>query len=113
MMTLMYNIRYAVIAGLVLISYLSVSFGFIKISGYSLSLSGIAAIVLSIGMAIDACILIFERYREERLKGKTSHISAVNESISKSWPAILDGNVSTGIIGILLYLIGMNIFKGF
>lgn len=112
MMMYLYGLRHAYISSAVLAAYLIVTFGFIKISGYALSLSGIAAIILSIGMAIDACILIFERYKEESNTNQ-SHQTMVVSSVNKSRSAILDGNLSTGIIWLLLSLIGMNIFKWF
>jgi SecD/SecF fusion protein len=77
---------------------------------YALSLSGIAAIILSIGMGIDACILIFERVKEELASGKPLQ-QAINEGQTKSRTAILDGNISTGLIGVVLYLMGTNVFK--
>ncbi len=114
MMSLMYrsNINYAIISLLVIIWYLVVLWGLIKTIDYALSLSGIAAIILSIGMGIDACILIFERIKEELSSWKPL-TQAIIEWQAKSRSAILDGNISTWLIWLVLYLMGTNVFKWF
>jgi preprotein translocase subunit SecD len=96
MMAVMYksDIRYAIISLLAIASYLVILGGLIKIMDYALSLSGIAAIILSIGMGIDACILIFERMKEELAKGKPVQQS-ITDGQSRSRVAIFDGNMST------------------
>ena len=75
-----------------------------------------AAVILSIGMAVDANILIFERMKEELRAGRTM-LSAVNIGFSRAWPAIRDGNVSTLITcGILFYFsnqLGTTVVQGF
>jgi preprotein translocase subunit SecD len=81
-----------------------------KIIDYAFSLAGIAAIVLSLGMGIDANILIFERLREELNTGK-SFASAVDTAYTRSREAIRDGNVTTIIIFLVLFGMGMSIFK--
>jgi preprotein translocase subunit SecD len=63
-------------------------------------------------MGVDGCILIYEREKEERKNGK-SRLSALEEGYTRSRPAIRDGNWSTGLIALLLFAIGSNIFKGF
>jgi preprotein translocase subunit SecD len=68
------------------------------------SLSGIAAIVLSLGMAVDANVLMYERIREELKSGKSME-SAIEDGYERSWAPIRDGNITTGIIGLLLFLI--------
>ncbi|MEI8091080.1 MAG: hypothetical protein WCG98_02255 [bacterium] len=67
----MYGRKKMILTSLVLLSFLFVLFALMKLSDYALSLSGIAAIILSIGMAVDANILIYERLREERKEGKS------------------------------------------
>jgi len=69
-----YGLRNMIITAAVLTGFIVVLFGFLKIFDYALSLSGIAAIILSIGMAVDANILIFERIKEELRLGKNSPI---------------------------------------
>lgn len=78
----------------------------------TLTLPGIAGIILTIGMAVDANILIFERIREELRKGRTIK-SAVDEGFSKAMSAILDSNITTFLTGIILYLVGTGMIKGF
>jgi protein-export membrane protein SecD len=82
----------------------------------TLNLSGVAALILSIGMAVDANILIFERMKEELRAGRTL-LSAVNIGFNRAWPAIRDGNVSTLITcGVLFWFseqLGETVLKGF
>lgn len=96
----------------VLISYLVYLLAAFKIIDYAFSLSGIAAIVLSLGMGIDANILLFERLREELNTGK-SFSNAVDTAYTRSREAIRDGNITTIIIFLVLFGMGMSIFKGF
>lgn len=77
-----------------------------------LTLAGMAGIILSIGMAIDANVLVFERMREELRKGKLLK-TAVETSFQHAWPAIRDGNFSTLITCAILFLIGTSIVRGF
>ena len=86
--------------------------GFIKVFGVVLSLSAIGAILLNIGMAVDANVIIYERLREE-LKNGLSWTGAVIKAYERSYSAIRDGNLTTGLIALLLFLIGTNIFKWF
>lgn len=107
-----YGWRKATVTILTMIFYFTVLLAIIKLIDYALSLSGIAAIILSIGMAIDANILIFERMNEEIKKGKNVK-TAINIADQKSWSAIRDGQISTLLIGLLLFTYGINMFKGF
>lgn len=107
-----YGWRKAIVTIATLIFYFTVLLAIIKLIDYALSLSGIAAIILSIGMAVDANILIFERMNEEVQAGKTKK-SAINIADRRSWSAIRDGQISTLLIGVLLFAYGINIFKGF
>ena len=84
----------------------------VKLFDYALSLSGIAAIILSIWMAVDANVLIFERMREEK-ENKKSDTEAINIAYDRSWNAIRDGQISTWMIGLLLMLMWINMFKWF
>ncbi len=96
----------------ILIIYLVYLLAAFKLIDYAFSLSGIAAIILSLGFAIDANILIFERLREELNNGK-SFSSAVDVAYERSREAIRDGNATTIIIFIVLFGMGMSIFKWF
>lgn len=97
---------------MVLASFLILLFALIKLSDYALSLSGIAAIILAIGMAVDANILMYERFGEEMKDGK-SIAWAIDHARDRSWRAIRDGQISAGLIALLLFTMGINIFKGF
>ena len=92
--------------------YAMVLFAIVKAIDYALSLSGIAAIILSIWMAVDANVLIFERMREEK-ENKKSDSEAINIAYDRSWNAIRDGQISTWMIGLLLMLMWINMFKWF
>ncbi len=77
-----------------------------------LTLAGMAGIILSIGMAVDANVLVFERMKEELRKGKLVK-TAVEASFKHAWPAIRDSNVSTLITCCILFIIGSSIVRGF
>ncbi len=114
-MILMYTIyghRKMIVTGLVLINFLVLLAAFMKMTDYALSLSGIAVIILAIGMAVDANILIYERMNEELKEGK-SISGAINNARDRSRSAIRDGQISTGLIAFVLFSMGTNMFKGF
>lgn len=91
------------------IGLIALVLGFFKIN---LSLSGIAGIVLSIGMAVDANVIIFERMKEELKLGKTIKAS-VESGFKKAFSAILDSNITTIITCVVLYISGISTIKGF
>ncbi|MGA1824506.1 MAG: MMPL family transporter, partial [bacterium] len=80
--------------------------------GVTLSLPGMAAMVLTVGMAVDANVLIFERIREELHVGKTPG-SAISAGYSKAFITIVDANVTTLIAAIVLFQFGTGPIKGF
>ena len=90
------------IAGVALLIYSTLLLAVFKLVGVTLELSGVAATILSIGMAVDANILIFERMKEELRAGRTL-LSSINIGFSRAWPAIRDGNVSTLITCAILF----------
>jgi protein-export membrane protein SecD len=92
--------------------YTIVVLSIFKIIPVTLTLSGIAGFILSIGMAVDANILIFERTKEELRKGKNM-MSALNDGFLRAWPSIRDSNVTTIITSIVLYTFATSIIKGF
>ncbi len=108
----MYGVKKMMLTGIVLISFLMVLAAFMKLTDYALSLSGIAVIILSIWMGVDANILIYERLREELKEGK-SMTWAIDNAKDRSRPAIRDGQISTGLIAFVLFSMGTNVFKGF
>ena len=90
------------IAMLALIIYSIISFALYKLIPVTLSLAGIAGFVLSIGMAIDANILIFERMREEMALGKTLNLSII-DGFKRAWSSVKDSNLSSIITCLILY----------
>ena len=80
--------------------------------GATLSLPGIAGIVLNLGMAIDANVLIFERIREELRIGTTVQ-AAIHAGYSRAFSTIVDSNVTTLIVAVILFAIGTGAIKGF
>jgi preprotein translocase subunit SecD len=84
----------------------------IVLLGATLTLPGIAALVLTVGMAVDANILIYERIRDELLLGKSVR-GAVDIGFSRAFTAILDGHSTTAVAGIVLYFYGSGPIKGF
>lgn len=109
---LSYGFKKANITGLVLLTFIIVLAGFMKLVDYALSLSWIAAVILSIWMAVDSNILIYERMKEELDKGRSIQ-SAIDVAYERSRSAIKDGNISTWLIALLLFLLWSNMFKWF
>lgn len=100
-----------------LVLYSAMLLSIFKLSGYTpfsitLTLSGIAGFILSIGMAVDANVLIFERTREELAYGKNVY-KAIDEGFRRAWPSIRDGNYSTLITTFILIGMGTGFVKGF
>ena len=95
-----------------LIVYICLELIAINVFNITLTLSGIAGIVLSIGMAVDANVIIFERIKEELLNGRTLR-SAVDSGFKRAFPAIFDGNITTLIAAGVLFFIGTGTVKGF
>lgn len=85
---------------------------FVLKTGIVLTLAGVAGIILSIGMAVDANILIFERFKEELKEGK-SYGAAVESGFNRAWTAIRDSNFSTLLTCAILFYFGSSIIKGF
>lgn len=86
--------------------------GIFKLVPVTLSLSGLAGFILSIGMAVDANVLIFERLKEEMKEGRPLSV-AIENSFERAWPSIRDGNVSTIITSLILLWFSTSIVKGF
>ncbi|TNE35880.1 protein translocase subunit SecD [bacterium] len=109
---IMYYSRGGVVADLSLLVNILIIFTILASLGGTLSLPGIAGIVLTMGMAVDANILIFERIREELSKGRTLK-SAIDEGFSKAMSAIIDSNITTFMTGLILYYVGTGLIRGF
>ena len=100
------------IASIALSVYVILELFFLQTLGISLTLPGIAGIILSIGMAVDANVIIFTRIKEEIADGKTVK-TAIKNGFSKAFSAIFDGNVTTIIAGVVLLWMGSGSVKGF
>ncbi len=100
------------LADIALAIYCILLMGAMKLLGQVLTLPGILAVILSIGMAVDANIIIFERLKEEIRTGKTMR-SAVDAAFKRAWAAILDSNVCSIGTGMVLYWFGTGPIKGF
>lgn len=101
-----------IIADLALICYSIILFALFKAIPVTLTLAGIAGFILSIGMAVDANILIFERTKEELRAGRTL-FTAINAGFDRAFTSIFDSNMSTIITCTILYMLGTSVVKGF
>jgi len=101
-----------VVADLALLLNVILIFGVLAGFNATLTLPGIAGIVLTIGMAVDANVLIFDRIREEQNTGKTLR-AAVSSGYEKALSAILDANITTFFVGVILYSFGVGPIQGF
>ena len=99
-------------AALSLLMYVSFMLSLIKVIPITLTLAGIAGFLLSVGMAVDANVLIFSRMREELKQGK-NFFQSLNEGYRRAWPAIRDGNFTTILVGLILFWLGTSFVKGF
>lgn len=101
-----------IIADVALIIYGLILFALFKAIPVTLTLAGIAGFILSVGMAVDANILIFERTKEELKAGRTL-FTAINSGFDRAFTSIFDSNMTTIITCIILYCCGTSIVKGF
>ena len=101
-----------VLAALALIFYTLVVYAVFRVIHVTLTLAGVAAFILSIGMAVDANILIFERMKEEIRAGKTLG-PAIEAGFNRAWSSILDSNVSSLLVAGWLYWQGTTVVRGF
>ena len=111
-MWLSYGLRFGTIANLALTTNIILIAAALSLFGSTLTLPGIAGIILTIGMAVDANVLIFERIREETYNGKTP-INAIQTGYERSMAPILDANITTLIAAITLYFVGSGPVRGF
>lgn len=101
------------VAVVALLLYVAISLAIFKLIPVTLTVAGLAAFILSIGMAVDANILIFERTKEELMGGKDLP-EAIKEGFHRAWSSIRDSNISSIITGVLLYWLGGTaVIKGF
>jgi preprotein translocase subunit SecD len=103
---------FGLFANIALIINVSLLFGLLSIIGATLTLPGIAGIVLTVGMAVDANVLIFERIKEELKIAKTPY-RAIELGYERAFSAILDANITTFIAALILFLMGSGPVRGF
>lgn len=103
---------FGVVANLAMVVNIFILFAVLSLLNATLTLPGIAGIVLTIGMAIDANVLIFERIKEE-LRSKKSVLAAVEQGFSQAYRTIIDSNLTTLIVAFFLYAFGNGPVKGF
>ena len=110
-MLLYYKIG-GIVANIALIVNVLLIFGILTLFQASLTLPGIAGIVLTLGMAVDANVIIFERMREEKFLGQEVHM-VIDSGYSNAMSAIIDSNITTFISGLVLFEFGTGPIKGF
>ena len=101
-----------IVADMALLANIFFVFGILSAWGATLTLPGLAGIVLTVGMAVDANVIIFERIREELAKGK-SMLKAITDGYSNSYSAIIDANITTLIVAFILNTFGLGPVRGF
>lgn len=101
-----------IIANIALLLYVVLVLGTLSVLNATLTLSGIAGFLLTVGMAVDANVLIFERTKEELKSGKSIK-SSIDAGFKRAMSSILDSNITTIISGIILYIFGTGTVKGF
>ncbi|MDA7705552.1 protein translocase subunit SecD [Rickettsiales bacterium] len=111
LMVAIYKI-YGFVAVMALIVNIAIIISLLAFIGSALTLPGIAGIVLTIGMAVDANVLIFERIKEEMTKNKKKMV-AIDNGFSEAFRTIIDSNITTLIVALFLYLLGTGSVKGF
>jgi protein-export membrane protein SecD len=100
------------VAGVSLIGYVLIMLALFKLIPVTLTAAGLAGLVLSLGMAVDANVLVFERMKEEYRSGKNSH-EAARVGFKRAWSAIRDGNITSLLSAVILFWFGTSIVKGF
>lgn len=101
-----------VFASLALLIYIVLTLAVFKLVPITLTLAGLAGFILTIGMAVDANILTFERVKEESKRGLPRH-TALEEGFRRAWPSIRDSNASTMITAVILYFFTSSFVRGF
>lgn len=109
---LVYYRLLGIAASVALVMYIVLTLAVFKFFGMTMTLAGIAGFILSIGMAVDANILIFERRKEELAHG-ASPIAAITDGFKRAWPSIRDSNITTIITSVILYYAATGFVQGF
>jgi len=110
-MTLVYRFP-GVLASLALIIYVAIILALFKLIPVTLTLAGIGGFILSIGIAVDANVLIFSRMKEELREEKTLNQS-IADGFKRAWPSIRDGNLTTILVAFIFFFLGSSFIKGF
>lgn len=110
-MSLYYRLL-GVMASVALVIYALLAVALYELIGVTFTLAGIAGFLISVGMAVDANVLIFERFREEERAGKPINL-AIEEGFRRAWSSILDSNISSIITAIILYYTATGLVRGF
>jgi SecD/SecF fusion protein len=111
LMLIYYNSA-GMVANIALILNLLFTVGALTSLGFTLTMAGIAGLILTIGMAVDTNVIIFERIKEELVGGK-NHIDAVNEGYKRSLAPVLDGHITVFLTAAILFYFGLGAVKGF
>ena len=101
-----------ILSALALGIYAAIVLSLFKLIPVTLTLAGIGGFILSIGMAVDANVLIFSRMREE-LRNQKSFVQSVEDGFNRAWPSIRDGNLTTLLVAVILFGFGTSFIKGF
>lgn len=109
---LIYYRRLGIFAVVALLMYVALTLAVFKLVPVTMTLAGIAGFILSIGMAVDANILVFERMKEELKKGM-ERTAAMEEGFKRAWTSIRDSNISTMITAVVLYTFTSSFVQGF
>jgi preprotein translocase subunit SecD len=99
-------------AACALLIYAVISLAVFKLAGITMTLAGITGFILSIGMAVDANVLVFERRKEELARGNAG-LRALEEAFGRAWPSIRDSNITTIITALILYFATTGFVRGF
>ncbi len=100
------------VAGVALLSYVTIMLALFQLIPVTLTAAGLAGFILSLGMAVDANVLVFERMKEEFAKGTPSR-EAAQVGFARAWSAIRDGNITSLLSAIILFWFGTSLVKGF
>lgn len=110
-MVLWYRVP-GLVAGVALLSYITIMLALFQLVPVTLTAAGLAGFILSLGMAVDANVLVFERLKEEYRSGKGSREAAI-DGFRRAWSAIRDGNITSLLSAIILFWFGTSLVKGF
>ncbi len=100
------------LASIALVIYSLILLSLFKLIPVTLTLAGVGAAILSVGMAVDANILIFERQKEERRKGENFK-TAMENGFKRAWPSVRDSNLNALLIALIMFIFGSSFVKGF